>query len=74
LKLTSTEFSLLSLLAKIKARSHHQYILKEIWDTVMLNKRIFKGFRCQLRKKIEDNPSKPTLLVTESGIGYRFGE
>ncbi len=31
-------------------------------------------FVAQLRKKIEDNPSKPTLLITESGIGYRFGD
>jgi len=26
----------------------------------------------QLRKKIEDDPSKPKHLITESGIGYRF--
>jgi len=30
-------------------------------------------FIAQLRKKIEDNPSNPVLLITESGIGYRFG-
>jgi DNA-binding response OmpR family regulator len=24
------------------------------------------------RKKIEDNPAKPKILVTESGIGYRL--
>ena len=29
-------------------------------------------FIAQLRKKIEDNPSKPIFLNTESGIGYRF--
>jgi len=28
----------------------------------------------QLRKKIEDDPAKPALLITESGIGYRFHE
>jgi two-component system KDP operon response regulator KdpE len=30
-------------------------------------------FVAQLRKKIEDEPTKPKLLITESGIGYRFG-
>ena len=30
-------------------------------------------FIAQLRKKLEDDPSKPTLIITESGIGYRFG-
>jgi two-component system KDP operon response regulator KdpE len=26
----------------------------------------------ELRKKIEDNPRKPRLLVTEPGVGYRL--
>ena len=30
-------------------------------------------FIAQLRKKIEADPTKPKLLNTESGIGYRFG-
>ena len=30
-------------------------------------------FIAQLRKKVEDDPAKPKLLNTESGIGYRFG-
>lgn len=76
LKLTSTEFSLLSLLAKNQGRVlTHQYILKEIWGYSYVEQtQYLRVFVAQLRKKIEDNPSKPTLLVTESGIGYRFGE
>ncbi len=27
-----------------------------------------------LRKKLEDNPSKPGVLITVKGIGYRWGE
>lgn len=76
LKLTATEFSLLSLLAKNRGRVlTHQYILKEIWGFGYIEQtQYLRVFIAQLRKKIEDNPSKPILLITESGIGYRFVE
>ncbi len=75
IKLTSTEFSLLSLLAKNSGRVlTHQNILKEIWGFGYIGQtQYLRVFVAQLRKKIEDNPSKPELLITESGIGYRFG-
>ena len=76
LKLTSTEFSLLGLLAKNQGRVlTHQYILKEVWGYGYIEQtQYLRVFVAQLRKKIEDNPAKPNLLITESGIGYRFGE
>jgi len=76
IKLTHTEFSLLSLLAKNQGRVlTHQFLLKEIWGYSYLEQtQYLRVFIAQLRKKIEDNPSKPELLITESGIGYRFGE
>lgn len=76
LKLTATEFSLLLLLAKNRGRVlTHKYILKEVWGYGYQEQtQYLRVFVAQLRKKIEDNPSKPTLLITESGIGYRFGE
>lgn len=75
LKLTSTEFSLLALLAKNSGRVlTHQYILKEIWGIGQIEQtQYLRVFIAQIRKKIEKDPSKPCLLVTESGIGYRFG-
>ncbi|MGE5349150.1 MAG: response regulator [Actinomycetota bacterium] len=74
-KLTSTEYSLLTLLAGNSGRVlTHQFILKEIWGYGYLEQtQYLRVFIAQLRKKIEDNPSNPTLLITESGIGYRFG-
>jgi two-component system, OmpR family, KDP operon response regulator KdpE len=76
LKLTSTEYSLLALLAKNSGRVlTHQSILKEIWGFGYIGQtQYLRVFVAQLRKKIEDNPAKPTLLITESGIGYRFHE
>lgn len=76
LKLTSTEFALLALLAKNSGRvMTHQTILKEIWGFGYVGQtQYLRVFVAQLRKKIEDDPAKPRLLVTESGIGYRFHE
>jgi two-component system, OmpR family, KDP operon response regulator KdpE len=76
LKLTSTEFSLLALLAKNSGRvMTHQTILKEIWGFGYIGQtQYLRVFVAQLRKKIEDDPAKPRLLITESGIGYRFHE
>ncbi len=75
-KLTATEFSLLSLLAKNHGRvMTHQFLLKEVWGYGYHEQtQYLRVFIAQLRKKIEDNPARPELLVTESGIGYRFGE
>ena len=76
LKLTSTEFSLLALFAKNSGRVlTHQFLLREIWGFGYLGQtQYLRVFVAQLRKKIEDDPSKPKLLITESGIGYRFNE
>jgi two-component system KDP operon response regulator KdpE len=76
LKLTSTEFSLLALLAQNEGRVlTHQFILFKVWGHGYAEQtQYLRVFIAQLRKKIEDNPAKPTLLITESGIGYRFGD
>jgi two-component system KDP operon response regulator KdpE len=76
LKLTATEFNLLALLAKNSGRVlTHQYILREIWGHTYLDEtQYLRVFVAQIRKKIEDDPTLPSLLITESGIGYRFGK
>lgn len=76
IKLTTTEYNLLALLAKNAGKVlTHQQILKEVWGYGYINQnqylRVFVG---QLRKKVEDDPAHPTLIKTESGIGYRFAE
>jgi two-component system KDP operon response regulator KdpE len=75
-KLTTTEFSLLALMAKNAGKVlTHTFILKEIWGYSYLEQtQYLRVFVAQLRKKIEDNPSQPVYINTESGIGYRFCE
>lgn len=76
IKLTATEFALLSLLAKNSGRvMTHQQILKEVWGYGYIGQtQYLRVFVAQLRKKIEDDPARPAFLITASGIGYRFGE
>lgn len=76
LKLTSTEFSLLALMARNSGKVlTHQYLLKEVWGHSYSDQtQYLRVFMAQLRKKIEDDPSHPILIITEPGIGYRFGE
>ena len=74
LKLTATEYSLLTLLAKFAGKVlTHQFILKEVWGPgYQMETQYLRVFVAQLRKKIEANPNQPKHLVTESRVGYRF--
>lgn len=76
LKLTSTEFSLLALMAKNSGKVlTHQYLLKEVWGHGYIGQtQYLRVFIAQLRKKIEEDPSKPKYIITEPAIGYRFSE
>jgi two-component system KDP operon response regulator KdpE len=73
-KLTGTEYALLALFVRNAGRVlTHRYILEQVWGPSYAEEsqytRVYVG---QLRKKLEDDPSNPSLIVTESGIGYRF--
>ena len=74
IKLTSTEYSLLILLAKYAGKVlTHQFILKEVWGPgYQMETQYLRVFVAQLRKKIEENPNQPRHLLTESRVGYRF--
>jgi two-component system KDP operon response regulator KdpE len=73
-KLTATEYSLLTQFAKHEGKVlTHQYLLREIWGPGYINQsQYLRVFIAQLRKKIENDPNRPAFIVTESGIGYRF--
>jgi two-component system, OmpR family, KDP operon response regulator KdpE len=74
IKLTATEYALLSLFARNDGKVlTHQYLLNKVWGSSHQNEsQYLRVFVAQLRKKIESDPNRPTFIITESGIGYRF--
>ena len=74
LHLTPIEFRLLCyLIAHPDCVLTHRQLLKNVWGPAHIEDshyvRIYMG---NLRRKIEDDPSRPKHLITESGVGYRF--
>lgn len=76
IKLTATEYALLRLFVRHLGRVlTHRFILREIWGAKSEEHRQYlRVYVTHLRQKIEANPSKPQLIRTEPGIGYRFQE
>jgi two-component system KDP operon response regulator KdpE len=74
IKLTLTEYTLLTLFAKNEGKVlTHQYLLREVWGPGYVNQsQYLRVFVAQLRKKIENDPNVPEFILTESGVGYRF--
>ena len=74
IKLTATEYTLLSLFAQNEGKvlTHH-YLLRQVWGPGYIGQsQYLRVFIAQLRKKIEHNPNNPQHIITESGVGYRF--
>ncbi|UEM06712.1 response regulator [Skermanella rosea] len=73
-RLSPKEHALLGLLVRNRDKIlTHGQILKEVWgpahahDTVYL--RVYVN---QLRQKLEADPGRPALIITEPGVGYRL--
>ena len=73
-RLTPKEFDLLFYLASnANTAMPHGKLLQTIWGPDYGNEvEYLHVFINQIRKKIEENPSKPRFLITEPRIGYRF--
>ena len=74
IKLTATEYALLRLFVRYPGRVlTHRYILREIWGPKSEEHRQYlRVYVTHLRQKIEADPTRPRLIKTEPGIGYRF--
>jgi two-component system, OmpR family, KDP operon response regulator KdpE len=74
--LAPKEFETLRYLMEHAGRPiRHETLLRSVWGPTYGNEREYlRVVVNQLRKKIEDDPARPTYILTESHIGYRFRE
>jgi two-component system KDP operon response regulator KdpE len=72
--LTRTEWALLDVLCHHPGRLLTQsWILDRVWGPGYDDDpNVLRVFVSQLRKKIEPDPSRPQIIVTDPGIGYRW--
>lgn len=74
LHLTPIEYRLLAyLITHPDCVLTHQQLLKNVWGPSHAgDSHYVRVYMAALRKKIEDDPSQPRHLMTETGVGYRF--
>ena len=73
-RLTVTEYSLLRLFVRHAGKVlPHAQILREVWGPKMTDKLGYlRVYLTYLRKKLETDPARPELLLTEPWVGYRL--
>jgi two-component system KDP operon response regulator KdpE len=73
-KLTPTEYALLRLMIQHAGKVlTHRQILREVWGRAYENETHYlRVYFAQLRQKLEADPTRPTIFLTESGVGYRL--
>ena len=72
--LTPTEYDLLAALARDAGKVlTHRLLLERVWGVYASeNLQQLRVYINYLRRKLEDDPARPHLLVTEPGVGYRL--
>ena len=76
LKLTNLEYALLSVLASAPGRVFTRaQLLERVWGNDYFgDDHVIDVHIANLRKKLGDDPTRPTFIMTVRGIGYRFGD
>ncbi|MDE3243185.1 MAG: response regulator [Nitrospirota bacterium] len=72
--LTLIEYKLLTTLIRHAGKVlTHRQLLKEVWGPLHVDEAHYvRVYMRQLRNKLEANPARPQLLLTELGVGYRL--
>jgi two-component system, OmpR family, KDP operon response regulator KdpE len=73
-KLTATEYALLALLVRHAGRVlTHRQLLAQIWGPNSTGQSHYlRVYVARLRDRLEEDPSRPALITTEPGVGYRL--
>jgi two-component system KDP operon response regulator KdpE len=73
IRLTPLEHRILETLARNRDRVvTHSQLIREVWGPNRVDTRSLRVFITTLRKKLELNPTRPTHILTEAGVGYRL--
>lgn len=72
--LTPTEWRIVEVLARAEGRLVRQgTLLHEVWGpSYERETHYLRVYLAQLRRKLEDDPSHPRMLITDPGLGYRL--
>lgn len=71
-KLSPREYDLLRLLVAHAGKVlTHKFILREVWGSDS-DVRYLRMYISALRQKIEADPTQPSVILTEQGVGYRL--
>lgn len=72
--LTPIEYRLLGVLVANAGRVlTHRHLLREVWGPSHVeHNHYLRVFMANLRHKLESDPAQPTMLLTETGVGYRL--
>lgn len=72
--LTPIEYKMMTLLVMNAGKVlTHRYIQQEVWGYDATDDyQSLRVFMANIRRKIEDNSTKPRFIQTEVGVGYRF--
>jgi two-component system KDP operon response regulator KdpE len=73
-RVSPKEFELLSHLVMHAGKVlTHRHLLREVWGPAQIEEvQYLRVFIRSLRQKIEPDPTRPTHILTEPGVGYRL--
>lgn len=73
IELSPKEFEILAVLtSRLGKVVRHQELLKAAWGSERSDIQYLRVYVSQLRAKLENDPQRPALIVSDHGVGYRL--